>query len=183
MPPIAARCSPEANQGCPDPDSDGDTVVDRLDNCPIEPGPPDNAGCPNRQLVRIVSGKLEMLDTVYFQLDKAIIEQRSYALLDNVAAVLGAHPKLVVQVEGHTDSRGDAAHNMDLSQRRAQAVVDYLVAKGLARAQLQARGFGATRPIADNATDDGRSHNRRVAFTITGGEQIQQRPDDPAKQP
>jgi outer membrane protein OmpA-like peptidoglycan-associated protein len=167
---FADRCplepGPAANEGCPDPDRDGDTVVDRLDNCPDEKGPPENAGCPTKQLVKITDTKLEIIESVYFKLDKAVIEPRSYALLDNVAQVLLSHAKLLIQVEGHTDSQGNAKYNKDLSQRRAQAVVDYLVKKGVDKARLQPLGFGMDKPIADNKTTAGRAQNRRVVFTI-----------------
>ena len=82
--------------------------------------------------------------------------------------MLAAHGALVIRVEGHTDSQGDDAYNLELSQRRAQAVVDYLVGKGVDRARLQAKGFGEARPLADNRTRDGRAENRRVVFTIIG---------------
>jgi outer membrane protein OmpA-like peptidoglycan-associated protein len=70
------------------------------------------------------------------------------------------------EVRGHTDSQGDAAKNLELSQQRAQAVVDYLVQKGIVVARLTAKGLGETVPIADNNTDAGRAKNRRVEFAI-----------------
>ena len=95
-------------KGCPDPDRDNDTVVDRLDNCPDEPGPVENQGCKLKQLVKIVEGKLEILDIVYFALNQAVIERRSYKLLDEVARVINAHPEITkLRVEGHTDSQGN----------------------------------------------------------------------------
>jgi outer membrane protein OmpA-like peptidoglycan-associated protein len=100
--------------------------------------------------------------------------------------VAASHPTLVLEVEGHTDSQGDDLYNLELSQRRAQAVVDYLVAKGVPRAQLQAQGFGETKPIADNRTKEGRAQNRRVVFTIVGASNIQNRhrdADDSTKEP
>ncbi len=164
---------PASNQGCPDPDRDGDGVPDRIDNCPDEPGPVENHGCANKQLVTINNGKLELVDRVYFRTDKDIIEVRSNAILDNVAKVLVAHPEIAhVRVEGHTDNRGGAAHNLDLSGRRSAAVVKYLVKKGVARDRLDAQGFGQDKPIADNTTDVGRATNRRVEFVIEGAEGV-----------
>ncbi len=160
---------PADNKGCPEPDRDGDGVIDRLDNCPDEAGPADNAGCAKKQLVKISNDKLEIIQSVYFKTDKAVIESRSFELLDNVASVLASHPTLMIQVEGHTDSQGNAAYNKGLSQRRAEAVVAYLVKKGVTQDRLTPKGFGAEVPIADNRTKDGRSQNRRVVFTITGG--------------
>ncbi|MBK9035377.1 MAG: OmpA family protein [Myxococcales bacterium] len=157
------------NGGCPDPDRDGDTVVDRLDNCPDEPGTPANAGCKAKQLVRLTGDKIEILDAVYFRTDKADIRSKSFKLLDNVAKVLAGHPEITVRIEGHTDSEGDDAHNQDLSQRRAESVLTYLVKKKIDRARLTAQGFGETAPIADNGTSKGKAANRRVVFAITSG--------------
>jgi hypothetical protein len=98
---------------------------------------------------------------VYFKTDRAVIEARSFALLDNVAAVLRAHATLRIQVEGHTDSQGNDAYNKGLSQRRTEAVVAYLIRKGIAADRLIAMGFGEETPIADNRTRVGRAQNRR----------------------
>jgi MYXO-CTERM domain-containing protein len=166
--PIVA--GPRENNGCPDSDRDGDTVVDRLDNCPDEVGPPDNAGCAKKQLVTIGGGKLEIIESVYFKTNLAVIEKRSFPLLDNVAAVLVAHDQLRIQVEGHTDSQGDGAYNKKLSQRRAESVVAYLIKKGIDKGRLSPLGFGPDKPIADNRTKEGRAQNRRVVFTIIGGD-------------
>jgi outer membrane protein OmpA-like peptidoglycan-associated protein len=169
-PDVADTCpldpGPAENKGCPDADRDGDTVVDRLDRCPAENGLPKNAGCPD---VSIGDGRLDIIESVYFKTDRAVIEPRSFELLDKVASVLTSHDKLKIQVEGHTDSQGNDAYNKKLSQRRAEAVVAYLVKKQIARSRLTARGFGEEKPIADNGTTEGRAQNRRVVFTITSG--------------
>ncbi len=158
---------PVDNKGCPDTDRDGDTVVDRLDNCPDEPGPPDNHGCKKKQLVAIASGSIEILDTIHFDTDKARIKRRSYRLLDNIASVIAAHSEIErIDVIGHTDSIADDGFNMALSEKRAQAVVDYLAKKGVDRARLNPIGKGETEPIADNETGGGRAKNRRVEFKI-----------------
>ena len=160
---------PPENNGCPDPDRDGDGVPDRIDNCPDEPGPVENQGCPEEQLVVIEDGKLEILDKIYFNTDSATLQPRSYAVLDNVAEVLNAHPEIpIVRVEGHTDSTGSAPYNMRLSQRRAESVVRYLVDKGAVdENRLIAEGFGETRPIVPDATTKQQlARNRRVEFHI-----------------
>ncbi len=165
------RCAdepgPTENRGCPDTDRDGDTVVDRLDNCPDEAGSPDNQGCAAKQQVRLTGGMLEILDTVYFRTASDTILRRSYPLLRNVATVLNAHPEIKhVRVEGHTDDRGNDNYNLNLSQRRAEAVVAFLVSEGVAEERLVGKGFGETKPIESNKTAAGRAKNRRVEFVI-----------------
>ncbi len=167
---VEDRCpnepGPADNEGCPA-DSDGDGVLDNVDNCPDEPGPAENQGCRRRQRVRIEQGRLEILEKVFFQTNRDRILRRSYPLLNNVAEVVLNHPEIeLVRVEGHTDDRGADDYNMDLSRRRAQAVVDYLVRRGVPANRLRAEGFGETRPVASNETREGRARNRRVEFNI-----------------
>jgi outer membrane protein OmpA-like peptidoglycan-associated protein len=87
-------------------------------------------------------------------------------VLDEVADLVGAHPDFGVFVDGHADSTGDAEYNRALSLRRAEAVVVYLVNRGVTESQLRARGFGESAPRASNATDEGRARNRRVEFRL-----------------
>lgn len=162
-----------------DPDRDGDGVIDRLDNCPDEPGPAENQGCPEEQQVVIEESQLEIMDKIYFNVDSADLQRRSYAVLDNVAEVLNVHPEiLLVRVEGHTDSTGSAGYNLRLSQRRVDSVVRYLVDKGgVSKDRLFAEGFGETRPLVPNAkTKAELAQNRRVEFQIAEGEP--EEPDD-----
>ncbi len=181
----ADRCPLEAgpveNGGCPDTDRDGDTVVDRLDNCPDEPGKVANHGCKDKQLVVFDGSKITLLDVVYFKVNKDILEKRSSKLLNNVAAVLKAHPEVTkVIVEGHTDDQGDDAYNQDLSQRRAQAVVDFLVAAGIAADKLAPIGYGETLPIQAGKTKRARAANRRVEFKLEGIAGVQVVPSGPS---
>ncbi|MBK7538198.1 MAG: OmpA family protein [Myxococcales bacterium] len=172
-----------AMRGCPDPDRDGDTVVDRLDNCPDEPGEVDNQGCKAKQRVKISEGKIEILDIVYFALNRAEIQKRSNSLLDEVARVLNAHPEISkIRVEGHTDNQGNDAYNKSLSQRRADAVRVYLVKQGVDAARLEAMGYGEEQPKADNTTKEGRASNRRVEFTILGADGVEVRPTGPTQE-
>lgn len=160
---------PPENSGCPDPDRDGDGVPDRVDNCPDEPGSVENQGCQAPQLVVIGDDKLEILERVYFRLGSAKLQKRSWALLDNVAAVLNAHPEIEkIRVEGHSDSTGSLKFNMRLSKARANTVVRYLVGRGnVDRSRLVAEGFGPTRPlIPDAKTKEERAQNRRVEFHV-----------------
>lgn len=170
-----------ANNGCPDADRDGDTVVDRLDNCPDEPGTVANQGCRARQQVVIRDGALEILDKVFFRTNSDRILSRSNRLLNNVAQVINNHPEItLVRVEGHTDDRGDDDYNMDLSRRRAEAVVAYLVRKDVEAGRLRAAGFGETNAIETNDTREGRAANRRVEFNLGEGSTVQQQDSGPA---
>lgn len=161
------EAGPPANNGCPDTDSDGDGVVDRQDNCPQEAGTADNHGCKKKQLVTITKDQLKILDKVHFRTNRATIQRRSRPLLNNIAQVLEAHPEITrVRVEGHTDDRGPNEKNKTLSQARAEAVVDYLVERGIDRNRLEPIGFGEEHPLGDNTTRQGREANRRVEFNI-----------------
>jgi outer membrane protein OmpA-like peptidoglycan-associated protein len=176
-----SEAGPKENRGCPDKDRDGDGLVDRLDNCPDEPGTEQNHGCKQKQMARIDAGQIRITDTIYFENNKDIIISRSNTLLDTVAAILVSHPEIEkLRIEGHTDNRGDASYNLDLSQRRAEAVAAYLVKKGVARERLEPKGLGPAQPIADNATKEGRAKNRRVEFKIVGdAEGVQTQPAAP----
>jgi large repetitive protein len=179
----ADRCAWEAgvaaNGGCPDHDRDGDTIVDRLDTCPDQTGVAVFSGCATKQSTTITSSGIDIVDVVYFKTDRDVILPRSFKLLDNVAAVIKSHTDLpAIVIEGHTDDRGGEAHNMDLSQRRAASVKIYLISKGVDASRLEAKGFGPTKPIASNATNSGRSANRRVEFKIAGVESLRTGPTE-----
>ncbi len=115
---------------------------------------------------------IELPGDVLFEFDKADIRQAAEPTLEKVAALLAAYPKAKVRIEGHSDAKGDAQYNQKLSERRADAVKKWLVAKGAVAAQLSARGFGKTKPVAPNAKPDGsddpdgRQKNRRVEIRI-----------------
>jgi outer membrane protein OmpA-like peptidoglycan-associated protein len=105
--------------------------------------------------------------SILFASNKSDLLPEAQMKLNDVAEALnkqGSTSKMVV--EGHTDSQGTAGYNQDLSQRRAQAVRDYLVSRGIAADRVTAQGFGLTRPIADNASAEGRANNRRVEIVV-----------------
>ena len=99
---------------------------------------------------------------VNFATDKAEILPDSLPQIDQVVALLKDDPALRLSVNGHTDNTGDATHNQQLSEARAAAVLAALEAGGIDGSRLQAKGFGQTEPVADNATEDGKARNRRV---------------------
>jgi len=156
------------DKGCAPTDSDLDGTIDRDDKCPREAGPASNQGCPLVALVQVTATKLEIGEKVFFAKSSDVIEERSFALLDAVAKSLADHPEVeLVSVEGHTDTTGVPAKNLDLSKRRAASVAKYLVGKGVEAKRLKSNGFGQTKPIASNDTDEGKGQNRRVEFVIT----------------
>jgi outer membrane protein OmpA-like peptidoglycan-associated protein len=117
--------------------------------------------------VEITKEKLELKEKVFFDTGKTTVKPESFSLLDEVAAVLKAHPDVQkVVIEGYTDSKGSKALNLKLSKGRAQAVRTYLIDKGVEPDRLEAKGFGSSHPIADNSTAKGREDNRRVEFAI-----------------
>ncbi len=140
--------------GCPL-DSDGDGVPDYLDKCPGTPlgAVVDTDGCPRTLLT---------LRDVHFAFDSAQLTSQAKAILDAAVAAINANPSDSMTVEGHTDSTGSDAYNSQLSQRRARAVADYLVSKGVSASRLKAVGKGESHPVASNNTREGRSLNRRV---------------------
>ncbi|WP_306466064.1 adventurous gliding motility protein AgmC [Corallococcus exiguus] len=160
--------------GCPDPDNDKDGIPDVADKCPNEPetinGVDDEDGCPDKGKVKVlVEGeRILILEKVYFATNKDVILPRSFPILKQVAAVLRANPQVeLLRVEGHTDSQGNDAANLDLSKRRAASVKTFLMNEGIAGERLESEGFGETKPVDTNKTAAGRENNRRVEFNIT----------------
>ncbi|MDW8361319.1 MAG: OmpA family protein [Myxococcales bacterium] len=154
--------------GCPDRDNDADSLTDATDRCPNEPGPVAEQGCPRvYQNVQVTSTAIRITQTIHFEFNRAVIRPESYGILNTVAQVLRDFPDITVEVQGHTDDRGNDAFNMRLSNARANAVRDYLIGQGIAPHRLTAVGYGETRPIASNSTREGRAANRRVEFIRT----------------
>jgi len=103
---------------------------------------------------------------VNFETNSAVLTTSSYPVLDKVADGLVKHPRLRVEVQGHTDSTGAKAYNMALSAKRADAVREYLLHKGVNTQQMVSKGYGPTEPVASNATKEGRAKNRRVVMQV-----------------
>jgi len=156
--------------GCPA-DSDGDGVTDDRDRCPDTPrgSKVDAQGCPEKSaapaaLLPVLpeSRKSLVLEGVNFEVKSSNLQSSSTAVLDRVADGLKSNPEVRVEIGGHTDSNGADDYNLKLSRARANAVRDYLLAKGVPASQMEAKGYGESKPIADNKTDGGRAVNRRV---------------------
>jgi len=156
----------EDEDGCPDPDNDKDTVPDVTDQCPNEIGSAtqEPLGCPGNRLAVVTDCEVKITQQIHFETNKDKIRPESYPVLDAVADVLSKNPKITLEVQGHTDNKGAAAYNKDLSNRRAQSVMKYLIAHGVTNARLTALGYGMERPLVDNGSASNRTLNRRVQF-------------------
>jgi outer membrane protein OmpA-like peptidoglycan-associated protein len=159
---------PKADYG---PDNDHDGIPDAVDRCPDEPetynGLEDADGCPDRGRLVISSSQIIILQAIHFTANGATLMRESLPILDAVATVLIQNPDIErIEIGGHTDERGDDATNLALSDRRATAVMQYLVGKGVAPARLEAKGYGETRPLDPAHTELAWAKNRRVEFLI-----------------
>ena len=177
IPDLVDKCPNEAEDldgfqdgdGCPDPDNDGDGILDVDDKCPNEPetfnGYQDEDGCPDKKPeVQVEAGKSIVLEGVNFDSGRATLKGESEEPLGKVLRMMLENPEVVVEIQGHTDNQGRAAMNRDLSQRRADTVKAWLVERGVAPERMTTKGFGPDKPVADNATPEGRAQNRRIEF-------------------
>jgi OOP family OmpA-OmpF porin len=165
------RCPDRAGtepDGCP-PDGDGDGVYDPDDRCPTEPETQnsyeDDDGCAD-EVPRKLRGAVGVLPGITFETNSARIKPSSRRALDEAVRVLENNPKYDLEIVGHTDSTGDREYNIELSQRRADAVRDYLVRHGVDSDRVHTKGRGPDRPVADNDTAEGRAQNRRIEFKV-----------------
>lgn len=145
--------------GCAD--SDGDGVIDKLDQCPVTPAGKevDATGC--------IELRMFELTGVLFETDSERLTSYALAKLDAVSAdVLALGEDVKLFIEGHADNRGDDHYNLLLSQRRADSVMNYFLAKGLALRMLEARGYGETQPVSGEETPEGWARNRRVIIRV-----------------
>lgn len=163
--------------GCPDSDNDG--LMDKEDDCPLVAGPKENKGCPVVQKaevpkepvkIQLTQEEQEIINKVFknleFETGKSVIRTSSYNSLDELVTLLKKKTNFKLLVDGHTDNVGKAASNLKLSQNRANAVKKYLTDRGIDGGRITGKGYGLTKPIADNKTAEGRQRNRRVEFTI-----------------
>lgn len=157
------------DDGCPDPDNDGDGILDASDKCVNEPETKNNYqdedGCPDT-IPAQVQKYTGIIQGINFKFNSAEITRKSYPVLDRAAKVLSDYPDVRIEIQGHTDNKGKAEYNKDLSQRRAESVKNYFISKGIDQARLSATGYGQEVPIADNKTNKGRAKNRRVEFKL-----------------
>ncbi|MDH7514884.1 MAG: OmpA family protein [Bacteroidota bacterium] len=175
-------------------DTDGDGITDDRDTCPLIAetynGFQDEDGCEDAapgevarkskpviaargvtiermDTVRIYEGKVLTLFGVNFEVDKDVIRPESYPILEEDARLFSLYPGLTVEIRGHTDSDASEEYNLDLSERRAKAVRDFLVRLGVDPSRMTVKGYGESMPIAPNTDPIGKARNRRIEFFIT----------------
>lgn len=151
--------------GCPDTDVDGDGVPDHQDLCPKTPGVKSNKGCPKMNPEQEKALK-HAFENLLFETKSDVIKQESYSSLNELGKVLIKDDKAKLYLEGHTDDVGNDNDNLDLSRRRAVSVKKYLMEMGIADSRIRTDGFGETRPVCGEQTDDCRHRNRRVEMNI-----------------
>ena len=172
------EAGPRDNQGCPVPvvlDADKDGVPDAEDACPLVPGPKENNGCPYVTKETLEKVKLEAR-AVFFVTGKAVLQTadkgETSKRLDAIKEILKDYPNAKWSIEGHTDNVGKKASNLKLSQARAKAVMDALIARGLKAENLSSKGFGDSKPAATNKTAKGRAQNRRTEIIYVVGADV-----------
>jgi OmpA-OmpF porin, OOP family len=175
---------PRTFHGCPD--TDGDGIPDNNDSCVTVPGTSAFSGCPpptektaaptvkidtltkEKMVIHdsISTAMNELAKQIYFETDKATLTASSIQALTTIVHLLKMQPFTQLQIEGHTDNTGTEQRNAELSAERANTVLEYLVKGGIDRNKMTTKGFGATRPVADNSTPEGRAKNRRTLFVL-----------------
>jgi len=140
-------------------DSDGDGVPNGVDKCPDTPAnvPVDEFGCPRAKALAE-----KMILNIQYESGSFDPDEANKAILDELVITMGAYPLLKIQVNGYTDALGSDSGNLKISQKRANSIKDYLVAKGVSQDRITAQGFGEADPISDNGTEEGRQRNRRI---------------------
>ncbi|HSW59615.1 MAG TPA: OmpA family protein [bacterium] len=159
-----------------DTDIDGDGILNELDSCPLEKETfnefEDEDGCPDikpqkeMKHIEVKKNEIVVKSKIFFALNKDIIQTRSFSTLDEVVEILNSNPEISMIIEGHTDSQGNRIANIDLSQRRADSVMKYIVSKGISSERLTAKGFGPDQPIAFGKSAKDHEQNRRVEFKV-----------------
>ncbi|MBN2788969.1 MAG: OmpA family protein [Candidatus Delongbacteria bacterium] len=164
----------EDQDGCPEFDNDQDGIKDTLDKCPNMAetlnGFEDDDGCPDAIILK--KDERIVLDNIYFKTGKAELTTNSFPTLNKVKRIFIDNPNIVIQIEGHTDSQGSAAYNLNLSQKRAESVYNYLITElNISSSQIKAVGFGEEIPVASNKSKEGRAKNRRIEFRVISNSQ------------
>ena len=136
------------------------------DNYSLKDKSPDSTYEKNIPLQPIEVNASIVLKNIFFDFNKFDLKPESQVELDKVVQLMQDNPTVKIQIEGHTDNIGKAADNLKLSENRAKAVVNYLVSKNISITRLTAKGFGSTKPVADNTSEEGRAQNRRTELKV-----------------
>jgi OOP family OmpA-OmpF porin len=166
------KCSnvagPVANAGCPWPDTDGDGVLDKDDNCPTVAGVASEGGCEEKTITKEAAEAISLTaKAILFNTGRSSFKSGITKQLDAIAAIMNKNPKATFMIGGHADSTGSEAINFKISNKRANAVRDYLVKKGVNASSLSVKGFGEAFPTDSNKTRAGKAKNRRVEIKVT----------------
>lgn len=161
--PVEAQGTVDA-KGCPK-DTDDDGIPDYLDNCPTIKGTVSDQGCP---ALKVEEKRIfeKALQGIQFESGKDLIKPVSYTVLNEIVSIMKTNTDYLLDINGHTDNVGDAVKNQELSENRALSVKKYLTSKGIDEGRVNTKGFGQTKPVADNSTVQGRKMNRRVEFVV-----------------
>jgi len=163
----ASLAGPAANAGCPWPDTDGDSILDKDDKCPSVAGVASEGGCPEVISNEAQMGMNSFAKAILFKTGRASFKSGTTKELDGMLAIMNQFPAAEFAIKGFTDSIGSASNNLKLSDKRANAVRDYLVKNGIAASRLTAKGFGEDSPVDTNMYRAGRANNRRVEVKVT----------------
>lgn len=149
----------------------GVTIAEPVEEAPEDPIAATLTEEPEVPKRAVLKGtRIELMEKVLFETGSDQILSESYPLLDDVVDIMETHPGIeVVEIGGHTDSKGRKRYNRRLSNKRAKAVKAYLSENGIDGSRMEAKGYGDSTPIAGNDTEEGRAENRRVEFNITQG--------------
>jgi OOP family OmpA-OmpF porin len=162
----------EDEDGCPDLDNDKDGIPDDKDKCPNEPetvnGYQDDDGCPD-EIPAAIKKFTGVIQGINFKTNSADITKDSFSVLDKAVAMLMEYTDVRLEIGGHTDNVGNAEHNMELSQKRADSVKTYMVGKGVQADRLTSVGYGMDKPLTANKTKADKAKNRRTEFTLLTG--------------
>jgi len=162
-----SQAGPAANAGCPWPDTDGDSILDKDDKCPNEAGVASEGGCPEIISNEAQMGMNSFAKAILFHTEKATFKAGVTKELDGMLAIMNKFPLSEFAVKGYTDTTGSVSGNLKLSDKRANAVKNYLVENGIDASRLTAKGYGQDSPIDTNDTRAGRTNNRRVEVKVT----------------
>jgi len=162
-----SQAGPAANAGCPWPDTDGDSILDKDDKCPNEAGVASEGGCPEIISNEAQMGMNSFAKAILFHTEKATFKAGVTKELDGMLAIMNKFPLSEFAVKGYTDTTGSVSGNLKLSDKRANAVKNYLVENGIDASRLTAKGYGQESPIDTNDTRVGRTNNRRVEVKVT----------------